>query len=60
MNLSLIGIFNGNSSFLNYQIIKIKKKLVQLYYIKFIISQFLFLWVFHLSVYLFSTVSVRC
>ena len=22
MNLSLIGIFNGNSSFLNYQIIK--------------------------------------
>ena len=27
MNLSLIGIFNGNSSFLNYQIIKNKKKL---------------------------------
>ena len=25
MNLSLIGIFNGNSSFLNYQIIKIIK-----------------------------------
>ena len=25
MNLSLIGIFNGNSSFLNYQIIKKKK-----------------------------------
>ena len=27
MNLSLIGIFNGNSSFLNYQIIKNKKKI---------------------------------
>ena len=25
MNLSLIGIFNGNSSFLNYQIIKKNK-----------------------------------
>ena len=27
MNLSLIGIFNGNSSFLNYQIIKKINKL---------------------------------
>ena len=59
MNLSLIGIFNGNSSFLNYQIIK-KIKIGFNYVIKFIISQFLFLWVFHSSVYLFSTVSVRC